>query len=287
MSTVTTLEYRRRPSVIAYMLRAMLPAPRRGGLGTQIAARWHGHVVDRAARADFLRVTGLRASDTLSILEPHTFGFPLTMALLTHPSFPVPIWDVLQIRNHLRLHREIPLDARLDLEVRLVAARTLDKGAELDLRTELRIGAELAWDSMVTFSTRRGFPAHGAPSELARAPVEVGPLVERWAMTDDAHWRFCALTGDYNGVHTSDAWARRFGFSRALYHPARVLGAFLARHPTLSGARSLDAWLKGPVPHGAELRVHLAQRDHTTDFALFVEAQRPAILGRVLAPRVA
>lgn len=281
MPGAVALQYHRRPSVAAYMLRAMSPMARRRGLELQITARWQGHVVDEREHADFVRITGLPDGDHLSILEPHTFGFPLTMALLTHPAFPVPIWGVLQIRNHLVLHRPLPRRAPMDLEARLIAARTFEKGAELDVRTEVTIDGQCAWESVVTFFTRARFAPHGTPAEQVSAPAEVGPLVEQWTMADADHWRFCALTGDYNGVHTFDAWARRFGFARALYHPARVLGQLVARRRAPLEVRRLDAWLKGPVPHGAEVRLHFLERDQAADFALFVERQRPAMLGRL------
>ncbi len=281
VTDTVSLHYRRRPSVLAYMLRAMSPLAHRQGLDLPIAARWPGHVVDRRHHSDFLRITGLPAADTLSILEPHVFGFPLTMALLTHPSFPVPIWGVLQTRNHLVQHRPLARDAPMDLEAHLVDARTLEKGAELDVRTTVTVDGRCAWESLVTFFTRARFAPHGEPSTQARAPDVRAPEVERFTMSDDDHWRFCALTGDYNGVHTFDAWARRFGFARALYHPARVLGCFLARRRAPLALRRLDVWLKGPISHGAEVRVHLDEADDRAEFALYVDDERPAIVGRM------
>jgi hypothetical protein len=35
----------------------------------------------------------------LSILHAHTASFPMLMAMLSHPAFPLPIWRVLQVRN--------------------------------------------------------------------------------------------------------------------------------------------------------------------------------------------
>ena len=75
----------------------MLSATRARG---RYAHRERDAVADRAELAGFRRITGLLADpDHLPLLYPHTFGFRLPMAILTHPSFPVPIWGVLQTRK--------------------------------------------------------------------------------------------------------------------------------------------------------------------------------------------
>jgi acyl dehydratase len=108
-------------------------------------------------------------------------------------------------------------------------------------------------------------------------------------MADDDHVRFGRFTGDYNGIHLWDWYARRMGFRRALYHPPRVLGQCLARLPDLAGTndpeapRRLDAWIKGPVPHGAKVRLHAATSSMATTFALFADNERPSIVGRLHA----
>jgi hypothetical protein len=79
-------------------------------------------------------------------------------------------------------------------------------------------------------------------------------------------------------------YARRLGFPRALFHPPRALGECLSR---LAGPRGrgglqrLDAWLKGPVPHGTPVRLHAAPGTDQTPFALFVERARPCMVGRL------
>lgn len=274
------LEYERRPFAPAYMLRAFWPGARRVTSATALSARWRGHRVDAGQLAAFSRITGLPEGPTLPLLYPHTIGFRLSMAVLTHPRAPAPIWRVLQIRSSLLEHRPIASDAVLDFEARATAARVLEKGLELDLRTTVHVRGELAWESLVTFYARGRFGPPGAPSPLSRAPDLAGaPLADEWTMRDDAHWRFGALTGDYNGIHAWDWYARHFGFSRALYHPPRVLGQCLARLSDPPAPRRLDAWLKGPVPHGAAVRLHARSDGGATLFSLHVEPERPSIAG--------
>jgi acyl dehydratase len=293
----TRLEFDRPPSALQYMVRAVLPTTRRRDLAPPIAARWHGHRPDARSLAEFRRIAGYARAGgddaTLPLLYPHTFGFRLTMAVLTHPRFPVPIWGVLQTRNQVTQHRPVASDAALDFETRVLPGRVVPKGAEFDLRTTVHVDGTLVWESVVTFFTRGRFSEAGATSSVARSPSDFGDPIDEWTMADADHLRFGHFTGDYNGIHLWDWYARRMGFHRALYHPPRVLGLCLARLPTpglratspaAAGTVRLDAWIKGPVPHGARVRLHASTKPSTTSFALFAgDEARPAIVGRLHA----
>ena len=288
MNEAVSLDYDRRPSAVPYMVRGMMPVTRRVNLAPQMRARWGKHRADRGELAAFNRIAGLPPADaTLPLLYPHTFGFRLAMAILTHPKFPVPIWGVLQTRNHLVQHRSIAVDESLDFETRVLHARVVPKGAEFDLRTTVHVAGALAWESIVTFFTRGRFGEPEPASPLTPSPAEFGPLAAEWIMRDADHWRFGSFTGDYNGIHMWDWYARRLGFRRALYHPPRVLGECLARLPgptsvdEADGRLRLDAWLKGPVSHGANVRMHATTTATSSTFALFAGDERPSIVGRL------
>ncbi|HXW09107.1 MAG TPA: hypothetical protein VD737_00705 [Steroidobacteraceae bacterium] len=294
LAGATQLEFHRPPSASRYMFRAVLPTSRERNLAPRIVARWIGCRPSAQEVAEFRRITGADARDddptALPFLYPLTVGFRLSMAVLTHPRFPVPIWGVLQTRNHVTQHRRIPTGASLDFETHVLPARVVSKGAEFDLRTNVHVDGDLAWESVVTFFARGRFGEPDAASTSARSPSDVGDAIAEWTMADADHARFCRFTGDYNGIHLWDWYARRMGFRRALYHPQRVLGLCLARLPapglrtTSPAGEKLDAWIKGPVPHGARVRLQASTSPTSTTFALFADdGARPAIVGRLHA----
>jgi acyl dehydratase len=290
MNEAVSLYFDRRPSAIPYMVRGMMPVTRRPDLAPRISAHWRQHRADPDQLAEFNRIAGLPSGAAiLPLLYPHTFGFRLAMAILTHPRFPVPIWGVLQTRNHLVQHRPIAVDEALDFDAEVMHGRVVPKGAEFDLRTTVHVAEVLAWESVVTFFARGRFGEPDSAPPLARAPSEVGPLAAEWTMSDADHWKFGGFTGDYNGIHMWDWYARRLGFRRALYHPQRVLGECLARLPypapglQQDGRLRFDAWLKGPVPHGANVRMHATTTSATSTFALFAGDERPSIVGLIAA----
>lgn len=295
MSTAVTapqpairLEFARRPSALRYMAGALMPSP---GLDAQagfpnLSARWCGCRAGARELAQFLGATGGASGGLpryLPLLYPHTIGFRLQMALLTHPAFPLPIWRVLQVRNQLLQHRPIEAGESLDFDTRVQAHRALERGMEVDLRT-IALSADLpVWESLNTFYVRGRFGPTGAEPSAAQPPKAPRDVVARWHMGSGERLRFAFLTGDYNGLHLWDAYARRFGFDGAFFHTQRVLGHCLEHldAPRLDLPQRLDAWLKGPVYYRSDVRLcaHRQARDAT--FALFSRQEdRPAIVGR-------
>jgi hypothetical protein len=282
------LEFSTKPSEVLYMLGAFRPSP---GLSasrpaTGFSARWTGHRIEADKIAKFNAVAGVPADTGVSILYPHVFGFPLQMAILTHHRFPVPIWRVLQTRNTLVQRQAIAENAALDFEVRVAAQRILERGAEIDFHTAVWDARNLAWESLVTFYTPGRFGEGEAPSPLASSPDVQGEVIDRWRMPRVGAWRVGRFTGDHNGIHHLDWYARLFGFRRSLYHPPVVLAHCLSRLSSI-GSRPiarLEAWLKGPVYKDAvvTLRADTNGASKATAFALSVDSdERPALIGRI------
>jgi len=285
MSTEIRIEFSRRPSAAAYMLRTLAPPP--GPKGTAdfppIRAIWRGHRIDRRHLADFLRFAGLRYDRELPMLYPHVFGFPLQMVILMHPAFPIRPWRVLQIRNDLLQHRPIPDDSVLDIDASVAGRRILAKGVEIDLHTTVRVRDERMWESLNTFYYRGRYGEADPVPQTARAPEVGGVVVDRWRTRSGTGWRMGGFTGDYNGIHYWSWYARMFGFPRALHHPQLILGQCMARLPIpgVGDAQQLETWLKGPVFHDSDVNLFAQIGTEVTTFQLIPSGEeRPAILGR-------
>jgi hypothetical protein len=288
MTSDVHLEYRSRPSAIAYMAGALHPSSgfRDGGLPA-ISARWLQHRADARELRDFIRLSGLAGPEPWALLYPHTISFPLQMAILTHKAFPVPIWRVLQVRNQLLQIRPLDLAAPLDLSVNIAAHRFQDKGAEIDLHTVASSDAGPVWESLNTFYVRGHFGQPTGERQAPAAPDAGSAWLDHWRMPMGGGWRFGALTGDYNGLHLSDWYARRLGFECAFLHPQRVLGYCLAHldRPDPDKPLRLDVWLKGPVFYGSPVGLRAAVQPDQTLFAVHVdEDERPAMVAWVSHP---
>ena len=206
----------------------------------------------------------------------------MLMAVLSHPAFPLPIWRVLQVRNHLTQHEAITPDAVLDFTVRTGGARVLEKGVEMDLMVTAERQGRSVFEAVNSFYSRGRFGATQA--EAVPSPAAAGNRATEWRMPDHGRWRYGRLSGDFNPLHMSNWYARRFGFARAFAHPQRAIGQCLAhlgaaRHP----AMQLETWIKGPVYYGANLALQAETGPDRGTFELHVEGDgRPAIVGRYL-----
>ncbi len=277
------LDYRARPSALAFMARAVRPSPGLKRGVPAISARWR-HRPDAAELARFHALSGLPEGETLPLLYPHTIGFPLHMAILTQPAFPLPIWRMLQIRNRIVQHAPLPRDAALDIAVKIAGHRIVEKGAEFDMHAIVRVGESVAWESLNTFYARGRFGAPTTGAELPEAPKVSPGDTASWRTPAGGGWHYGSLSGDYNPLHLWSGYARKHGFARAFFHPQRVLGQCLAKLPQPASALPLrlEAWLKGPVFYGEPVSMHRETVPGGTAFALHVnEDRRPAIVGRL------
>ncbi len=241
-------EHNQPPSTAKYMMRAFRrrrPLPNSVEF-PDIVERWSGFRIE-ARHADLLRETMGVGTDT--VLYPHVAGFRLQMAALTHSACPLPIWNALQIRNRMIRHRHLEPDASYVLETRVGAQRPVEKGLELDLNTRLLRGEQCDWESVVTYFYRGRFGAAVPQAAQPASPDLSGASVAGPFKTPGSgRWAFGSLTGDYNGIHLWDAYARRFGFPAAFMHPQRAIGLCLARADVAQAERqSLSVWIKGPV----------------------------------------
>ena len=94
-------------------------------------------------------------------------------------------------------------------------------------------------------------------------------------------WAFGKLTGDYNGIHSWNWYARRLGFPKAFAHPQRVAAMCQSR---LAGpsteAQTLDLWIKGPVFYGANVGLNAVAGEEGLRFGLSLQGDaRSALMG--------
>ncbi|MGP9811438.1 acyl dehydratase [Rhodopseudomonas sp. NSM] len=282
------------PSLPAMGIGALWPSPgwdaERGF--PEFSFIWRDYRISKQAIGALQRIAGradAAATDRLLLLAPHVTGFRLTLAMLMHPRWPLPIWRALQLRNRLTRSGEIKVAYPSDLIARATAWRVHDKGIELDIHAQLLQGDDCPWESITTFYYRGRFApqfSRGAAEGAAFAsPVVDATLrpVAHWNVEGDRRLRWARLTGDANPLHLLDAYARRTGFAAASAHPQRIAAQCLGHlAPTQAPMRQLDLWLKGPVYYGRDVTLRQAHAADSDDFALWVDGdERPAMVGRL------
>ena len=269
------------------MLEAMLPKPSPSrDVPDGLVVEWTRYRPRRPDIDDFLRLCGLPESPgRLPPLFLHAISFRVQMALLTRRAFPLRIWRVLQVRNRLVDLEPTGTDSTLDFRCRVHAMRRVGRGIEVDLETRVESeGGRAVARSINTFYVRS---APGEGDDVVRVPDPPAVIEEAsvaWRAPRGGGIAFGRLTGDYNGIHLSDRYARLFGFRRAFLHPLRVVGQAIAHLPgeRQDGACTTDIWMRGPVFRDAEVKMRIG-RDAAGSRILGVHCEpdpRPAIVVR-------
>lgn len=286
--------YTAAPSGLAMMLKALRPKPgwnRKQGFPDH-SFIWRDYRIAPEALALLQRIAGrddAMTAERLKLLVPHVTGFRLTMAMLMHPSWPLPIRRALQLRNRITRTGEIRLAYPSDLVVQATGWRVNHKGIELDIHAQLLQDEDCPWESVTTFYYRGRFDGPRAHGDTGGAPL-ASPLIDpslppaaHWTVDDTRRLRFAALTGDYNPLHLIDSAARRMGFAAASAHPQRIAAQCLGHFaPTDPEPRQLELWLKGPVYYGRAVTLRESRSDDGHEFALWADGdERPAMAGRL------
>jgi len=258
------------PALRASMLRAVVTARGRGGdaLPREPAMRL-GVQVDRAHLAAYDRLCGFAVRDTLPTTYLHVLSFPLQVALMAAPSFPLPLPGLVHTTQRLELLRPVRADERLDLSARATALRPHRRGRTVEVESVAAVDGERVWRGVSTYLARgtggqagptsgqtpAGQPPHGqlAHGQMAQSP----PAAARWRLPASLGRRYAAVSGDLNPIHLHPWAARAFGFPRTIVHgmwtAARCL-AWLDDRPM--GAQVVEVDLRRPVllPSTVELR---------------------------------
>lgn len=288
MNLGPTLTFSGPPSATAYMLGALLrarPWRRPDGIAfPPLRLRWIGFATRSRDRLAIQRMTGLPDDARLDLLSPQFTGFRALMFLLTHSTFPLPIWRALQVRNSLRLLREPDAEEPV-LEAWVAGQRVLEKGVEVDLCTSLKSRGQPSWESVNTFYYRGTFPRTGSvPGSPGRPPSVDGHAAATWKAARGLGLDAARLTGDYNPAHWSSVYARRLGFAGgAFLHPQVAIGQCVARLPAAARGTPLrlDVWVRGQVFTGRDVALRVAPAPGGSVFDLRCGAEeRPALIGR-------
>ncbi len=166
------LDFARRPNAAAYLPLAFMARRGRRSPFTipEITARWRGlRPVDVLPPAVPVAAAP-RGTEGVHPVYLHAASLRLMMAMLTRPSFPIPIWSVLQVQNRIVQHRASSLGEPLDVDARVDAWRPVAKGIGVDVRVRIESPVAPVLDSVTTFYARGKFGAAEAEASRLAAP---------------------------------------------------------------------------------------------------------------------
>lgn len=279
------LIYSKRPSPLNYMLLALIPS--RGLKESTLLPALEIHLqslhFDTKSCASLFELCEMEKSTDLPIFFPQILGFPLIMRAVTDPQFPEPIWRALQTRNVLTQYVPLQVEDHVDLKLDISALRFLEKGAEIDLRITAFKKNQRAWEGITTFYYRGKFKNLLSPLPSQPPPLTLPQASSSINLPLTGGIPYGILSGDFNGIHLSNLYARLFGFESAFLHPHRIVGNLLNRLPKMERAfpQQLELWFRGPVAYGSKGNLFYQKNPEELIFYMNTEKEkRPCIIGK-------
>jgi len=229
---MTMQELTEAPSIVSSFARTLRPrlgkVRRSSALPDQVLVQ-RDHCIDPANLAAYQRLCGFDVSSAVPATYLHGQAFPLAVALMAGPSFPLPLLGLVHVHNTMTLRRAVDLAEPLTVSVHAAELRDHAAGRQFDMHAEISAGDDIVWAGVSTYLHRTPSPA-SAPGEHSRptaSPVSSPTAI--WDLPADAGRRYAAITGDRNPIHLSRLAAKAFGFPRAIAHGmylhARALAA--------------------------------------------------------------
>ncbi|MDN5794949.1 MAG: hypothetical protein L0H79_04280 [Intrasporangium sp.] len=223
--------------------------------------------VDRDNLARYAHACRFTFSDRLPLPYPHLLGFPLQMVVMSQRDFPLPLVGAVHIENVITVDRPVSLGDPLDVTVWSERLRPHPKGRQVDLVTQVSVGAQVAWRGVSTYLAR-GDEHHDAEASEppSLAPLEGVAAGPTWRFGEDTGRRFAGIGGDWNPIHVHAVLARPLGFPTAIAHGmysySRCVAALAPRLPE-SGVTS-HVWFRKPVRLPSTVRLRTAFDERRT-----------------------
>jgi acyl dehydratase len=239
-------------------------------------------VVDRTHLASYDRVCGFRLTDELPATYPHILAFPLAVALMARPNFPLALVGLVHVANRVEVHRPLRADDRFELRVRAQDLRAHERGRQVDLVAEALVDGETVWTGRSVYLRKEKKPGGGERRAEATPPPAGSAL---WRVNPRAATDYAEVSGDHNPIHTSRLGARLLGFPTPIAHgmwsKARCLAALEGRLPR---AYAVDVAFKLPVPLPSTVAFTATQAgSEDWRFALYgAKSGRPHLSGEVI-----
>lgn len=214
--------------------------------------RVDGVRADPEQLAAYQRLLGEPGTDALPAGYVHVLAFPVAMALMVRPDFPLPVLGMVHTANRVEQHRPVLLGEELSARAWAQSPRAHRKGTLVDLRVDVRSGEELVWEGTSTYLAR-GTRLPGAVADSpASSPEEragaAGDVIALWSLGADTGTRYAEVSGDRNPIHVSRLGARAFGFPRPIAHGMYTASRALAQLARFRGdAFTWDVEFAKPV----------------------------------------
>lgn len=243
---------------------ALTRAPRSASLPAGVL-EVRGVRAEAAHLTAYQHLLGMRAADELPAGFVHVLAFPLAVAVMSRPGFPLPLLGMVHVTNEVRQHRGLPLGADLTVRAWAQELRSRGRGTQVELVVEVSDDDGVAWRGTSTYLARGvRFEGLAPAAETPRDEGDHPTRTAEWRLGADVGRRYARVSGDINPIHTSRLGAKALGFSRPIAHGMYTAARALAEVGPRAGD-SFEWTVEFAAPVYLPGRVQVAIADVGTD----------------------
>jgi acyl dehydratase len=289
IAAADSLRFMSAPALLPAYLKIMLSRKPRLASGAipRIEAALSDFRIDRRKVARYEEVCGEPPSEQLPIAFPHVLATPLHLAMLASKAFPLNLFGVVHVRNRIVQQRPLHPKDTGEIHAYIEPDNVTVRGQELRLQTEVRVGGETIWSETSTLLCRMAQqlrPTAPAVRDFTQPPQE-NLRCEAFTIPAATGRRYARVSGDFNPIHMADAFARMFGFKRAIAHGMWTV----ARCAAFIGSRAfalpctMDVAFKLPITFPADVALESWSAQGDIGFSLRDAngARRAHLLGKI------
>lgn len=288
MSTIRTLSAM--PGVAPAMLAALL-RPRAGVPDDTAALQAETHQVsglrlDQARNAQYRAACGFPSGSDMPVTWPFVWLFPLQLALLTGPSWPIRPVGLVHLGVDFHLHRPLRHGEALTGRCHLGASGLTPRGLEFEMLLDLDgAGGEPVWRGQSRVLARAPRSRNRSGTREAQSAA-AGPALQpagRITASPRTAWQYARVSSDWNPIHLGWLGARMFGFRRPVAHGMWSVARALAVLGVGDGAQpsSVEAVFKAPLYLPSQVAVNAGPPDALGRwFELAEDGGRTLVSGR-------
>lgn len=174
---------------------------------------------DAATLSAYQTLLGEPGTDELPAGYVHVLAFPLAMALMVRPDFPLPVLGMVHTANRVVQHRPLVLGETFSARAEARSPRRHRRGTEIDLVVTVESGGQVVWEGTSTYLAKgRTLPGAAQAPEAPSEAEAGGEVIALWSLPADTGKRYGEVSGDRNPIHTSRVGAKAFGFPRPIAH---------------------------------------------------------------------
>lgn len=179
---------------------------------------------------------GEPGTDALPAGYVHVLAFPVAVAIMARPDFPLPLLGMVHLANRVTQRRELHLTDTLSIRAWSRGLAAHRSGTQVELVVEVSDADGVAWTGVSTYLAKKiRIPGLAPAPEPTRVGEEHPAPTAQWRLTPAVARAYAEISGDRNPIHTHGLAAKAFGFAKPIAHGMYTAARALATVGTARG----------------------------------------------------